>query len=134
MNSKKPVATPATDGGLFNSVRLVIEQARGQIKQTVNSQMVQAYWHVGRLIVEEEQQGKVRAEYGKAQLKQLSSQLSRHFGKGFDSSNLRNMRRFYLVFPIQETVSPELSWSHFNLLARQENLAMCQCAATNYSQ
>ncbi len=117
MSSEKTIITDA----LFNSIRLIIEQARVQIKQTVNSQMVQTYWHIGRLIVEDEQQGNVRAEYGKAQLKQLSNQLSQHFGKGFDTSNLRNMRRFYLVFPIQETLSLELSWSHYNLLARQEN-------------
>ncbi len=57
--------------------------------------MVQTYWHVGRLIIEDEQQGEVRAEYGKQILEQLSMSLSAEFGKGFDTTNLCNMRRFY---------------------------------------
>jgi len=108
---------------LFEQVLQIVEQAKSHVKQAVNSQMVQAYWQIGRLIVEHEQQGQARAEYGKAQLKTLSQQLTQHFGKGFDASNLRNMRRFYQAFPIQETVSLELSWSHYNLLARQEKTA-----------
>jgi predicted nuclease of restriction endonuclease-like (RecB) superfamily len=73
------------------------------------------------MIVEHEQQGASRAEYGKQQLQQLSAQLTERLGKGFDATNLRNMRRFYLAFPIQETVSLELSWSHYNALSRVEN-------------
>ncbi|BFM48550.1 PDDEXK nuclease domain-containing protein [Marinomonas sp. THO17] len=106
---------------LLSEIRQILEQARHQVKQTVNSAMVQAYWQIGRLIIEDEQQGNTRAEYGKAQLKQLSSQLTAEFGKGFDVTNLRNMRRFYLAFEKRETVSLELSWSHYNLLARIEN-------------
>jgi predicted nuclease of restriction endonuclease-like (RecB) superfamily len=117
MNSENPVEANA----LFEQILQVVEQAKNHVKQAVNSQMVQAYWQIGCLIVEREQQGKTRAEYGKAQLKTLSQQLTQHFGKGFDVTNLRNMRRFYQAFPIQETVSLELSWSHYNLLARQEN-------------
>jgi len=117
MNSKNLILP----NGLFEQVLHIVEAARSQIKQTVNSQMVQAYWHIGRIIVEHEQQGKNRAEYGKALLKTLSQQLTERLGKGFDASNLRNMRRFYQAFPMQETVSLELSWSHYNLLARQQN-------------
>ncbi len=73
------------------------------------------------MIVEHEQQGQQRAAYGKQQLQQLSKQLTTAFGKGFDASNLRNMRRFYMAFPIQETVSLKLSWSHYNCLSRLEN-------------
>jgi len=83
--------------------------------------MVQSYWQIGHLIVEHEQQGQQRAAYGKQQLQQLSKQLTLEFGKGFDASNLRNMRRFYMAFPIQETVSLKLSWSHYNCLSRLEN-------------
>lgn len=103
---------------LFSAIVEVIQHARQQVKQAVNQQMVHAYWHIGRLIVEQEQQGQGRAEYGKQQLSQLSMRLKNEFGKGFDVTNLRNMRRFYLAFPIRETVSLELSWSHYNLLAR----------------
>jgi len=83
--------------------------------------MVASYWEIGRLIVEHEQQGQARAAYGKRQLAELSTRLTKQFGKGFDASNLRNMRRFHLAFPIREAVSLELSWSHYNLLARLEN-------------
>lgn len=107
-----------TDDSLYSAIAEVIQQARQQVRQAINQQMVQAYWQVGRLIIEQEQQGQERAEYGKQQLKQLSERLQREFGKGFDVTNLRNMRRFYLAFPIRETLSLELSWSHYNLLAR----------------
>lgn len=108
---------------LLNEISLVIANAKSQIKQSVNSTMVQAYWQIGRLIVEEEQKGQSRAEYGKAQLKQLSEKLALAHGKGFDITNLRNMRRFYLAFEKQETVSLELSWSHYNLLSRIEKFS-----------
>lgn len=83
--------------------------------------MVQSYWHVGRLIVEDEQQGKARAAYGKQQLAQLAEVLSDEFGKGFDARNLRNMRQFYQTFPIWNAVRTELSWTHYRRLIRIEN-------------
>lgn len=85
--------------------------------------MVLSYWEIGRLIIENEQQGKHRAAYGKAQLQHISGQLTQRFGKGFDVTNLRNMRKFYLAFPIRETLSLELSWSHYRTLIRLENPA-----------
>lgn len=112
---------PIIPNSLYAAISDVIQQARQQVKQAVNQQMVQAYWQIGRLIVEQEQQGQQRAEYGKQQLGQLSRHLQEQFGKGFDVTNLRNMRRFYLVFPKRETLSLELSWSHFNILSRLEN-------------
>ena len=113
--------SPTENDALFNRICELVEQARGQVKQAVNTAMVQTYWQIGCLIVEREQQGQERASYGKAQLQQLSQRLTDRFGKGFDITNLRNMRRFYQAFPIRETLSPELSWSHFNVLARLEN-------------
>ncbi len=109
-----------TQQGLLTEIKQVIEKARNQVKQTVNSAMVLAYWEIGRLIVEQEQQGQSRAAYGKAQLKQMSATLSAEFGKGFDVTNLRNMRRFYTAFEKRETLSLELSWSHYNVLSRIE--------------
>lgn len=108
---------------LYSAIAGVIQHARQQVKQAVDQHMVHAYWHTGRLIVEEEQQGQTRAEYGTQQLKRLSQRLQAEFGKGFDVTNLRNMRRFYLAFPIRETLSLELSWSHYNVLTRIENPA-----------
>ncbi len=98
-----------------------IEQARTQVRQAVNTVMVQSYWEVGRLIVEEEQQGESRAAYGKQQLQQLSALLTDRLGKGFDVGNLRNMRQFYLCFPIHYAVRSELSWTHYRILMRIGN-------------
>ena len=106
---------------LIDTITSIIEQARHHVRQSVNSAMVQSYWEIGRLIVEHEQQGEKRAAYGKAQLQHISTQLSARLGKGFDVTNLRNMRSFYLAFPIRETVSLELSWSHYNRLSRIAN-------------
>ncbi len=80
--------------------------------------MVGAYWEIGREIVEEEQRGQARASYGNSLLESLSQSLSQEFGKGFDISNLRNMRQFYLSFPIQDALRPELSWTHYRLICR----------------
>lgn len=111
----------AANHQLLSDIRQIIEQARQRVYQTVNSEMVQAYWHIGRLIVEDEQQGQQRAAYGKQQLQQLSEQLTREFGKGFDASNLRNMRSFYLCFPNRDALRHKLSWTHYRLLIRVEN-------------
>lgn len=103
---------------LVEAIAGQIEQARNQVRQSVNSAMVQSYWQIGRLIVEEEQQGENRAAYGKQQLQQLSKQLTERLGKGFDVGNLRNMRQFYITFPIHDAVRSELSWTHYRALMR----------------
>lgn len=105
---------------LLKDIRQVVDAARTQIQQTVNVAMVQAYWQIGRLIVEQEQQGNSRAEYGQGQLKQLSKQLTQDYGKGFSARNLANMRRFYLAFENLQTLSAKLSWSHYTQLIRIE--------------
>ena len=123
---------------LLQEIAQVVQHAREGIRQVVDTTIVQCYWHVGRLIVEHEQQGQARAEYGKKQLQFLSDRLSEQFGKGFDATNLRNMRRFYLVFPIRETLSLELSWSHYNVLTRVDDpdaraWYMRECAHAHWS-
>jgi hypothetical protein len=84
----------------------------------VNATLLETYWQIGKIIVEDEQNGAAKAEYGKATLKKLSQQLSLEFGKGYDESNLRNMRAFYRAFPIRDTLRHELSWSHYRILSR----------------
>ncbi|KTD57882.1 PDDEXK nuclease domain-containing protein [Legionella shakespearei] len=106
---------------LLIEIRSILNQARTQLQQTVNHTMVQTYWNVGRLIVEHEQKGKSRSDYGQQQIKALSEQLRQEFGKGFNERNLRNMRSFYLLYPIWQTVSAKLSWSHYCALLRVEN-------------
>lgn len=106
---------------LIDDIKALLLISRKQLQQTVNSAMVQTYWHIGRMIVEDEQKGKGRAEYGKQQLKFISDSLTKEFGKGFDVSNLRKMRQFYSVYPIQDSVSLKLSWTHYRTLIRIEN-------------
>lgn len=114
--------TPAPqDKQLLDSVRELLSQSRQKVVTTVNTVMVQTYWQIGYLIVEHEQQGESRAEYGKALLKKLSESLTTEFGKGFDMTNLRFMRSVYLAFPIRDTLCLELSWSHYRTLSRIEN-------------
>lgn len=106
---------------LLSEIRILLHESRSQLQQTVNHTMVKTYWEVGRLIVEHEQQGEKRSAYGQQQIKMLSSQLKKEFGKGFNERNLRNMRSFYLLYPIWQTVSAKLSWSHYCVLLRVEN-------------
>ena len=113
------LATQTED--LHDHIRSLLLAAKSQIRQTVNTAMVQTYWHIGRLIVEDEQGGQKRAEYGKQVLLDLSKRLTTEFGAGFSVQGLRNYRQFYLQFPIRSTVWSELSWSHFKLLLRVEN-------------
>lgn len=149
MNKKNDI-TPA-ENQLLSKVSELIELARKQVASTVNLTMVHTYFEIGRMIVEDEQQGKVRAEYGKTVLKDLSVKLIEKFGKGFSLSNLKNMRQFFLIFgerelairqkPSGELLNHEiksdsiwqkpssnshqftLSWSHYLILMRIENPA-----------
>lgn len=109
-------ATPAAD--LYQNIRNILLFAKTQARRAVNDAMAQAYWHVGRLIVEDEQGGEKRAEYGKRVLPKLARHLSAEFGKGFSAQSLWNYRQFYLEFPILSTAWRELSWSHFKTLIR----------------
>ena len=106
---------------LVEPIAQIIEQARGQVRHVVNSAMVHSYWHIGEMIVEHEQQGASRAEYGTQQLQVLSTQLTERLGKGFDVRNLRNMRAFYQAFPIRNALRTELSWTHYRSLLRIDN-------------
>ena len=112
---------PNNLNALVEPIAHIIEQARGQVRQAVNSAMVHSYWHIGQMIVEHEQQGASRAEYGTQQLQALSAQLTERLGKGFDVRNLRNMRAFYQTFPIRDALRTELSWTHYRSLLRVEN-------------
>lgn len=115
--------TQLVSNELLNNIRELLHKSRKHVGSAVNSIMVHTYWHIGYLIVEEEQKGQRRSTYGKKQLAVLSDLLTKEFGRGFDVTNLRNMRRLYLVYPIRETLSPELSWSHYLLLMRITNQA-----------
>lgn len=106
---------------IYSEIRNTLVSSRNQAYHAVNFAMVQAYWNVGRIIVECEQSGNVRAEYGKSLIKKLSEQLTEEFGAGFDARNLRNMRQFYIRFPKWNAVRSELTWTHYRLLIKIEN-------------
>ncbi|MDI6808884.1 MAG: PDDEXK nuclease domain-containing protein [Candidatus Eisenbacteria bacterium] len=123
----------------YRGVAEILHNARRSAYRAINFAMVEAYWKVGRMIVEEEQQGREKAEYGRGLLKELSTRLTQDFGKGFGESNLRYIRQFYLTFPICDALrhkssthsAPigseilhalrgELRWTHYRLLMRVE--------------
>ena len=108
----KPIET------LFDEIRQVIAEARTKVYRSANSAMVKAYWHTGRLILEEEQKGKERAEYGKELIKQLAKKLTAEYGKGFNTSNLWYMRQFYNTFGKLHALRGELTWTHYRLLLK----------------
>jgi len=106
---------------ILKDIRALVIASKSELKHSVNSVMVQTYWHIGRIIVEDEQQGQRRAKYGAKQLEEIANSLTQEFGRGFDSRNLRNMRKFYLTYPIWNAVSSKLSWTHYRRLIRLEN-------------
>ncbi len=103
-----------TDGyrQLLEQISDTYTQGRIQAVQTINTQITQTYWQVGRQIVEFEQGGKSKAEYGKALIDNLARDLGLRHGRGFSRSNLIRSRQFYLAWPIGATPSHQLSWSH----------------------
>ena len=108
----------------YSDIRQILQDARKRAYSAVNHAMVEAYWQIGRRIVEEEQSGKARAEYGKKLLENLSKALTEEFGRGFSYANLRNFRQFYLTYPDEEicyTLCSKLSWSHLRLIMRVKN-------------
>ena len=115
MNDKEIIATentPEYDRLLLN-VGETFEQGRQQAVYAVNSAMVHTYWEIGRQIVEYEQHGNKKAEYGSGLLNQLSKDLTIRYGSGFGLSNINKMRKMYLTYPILQTASAKLTWSHY---------------------
>lgn len=106
---------------LIDEIGELLQKSREQITQSVNTVLVQTYWLVGRHIVEYEQGGKGKAEYGSFLFEQLSKDLTNRYGKGFSRANLLYMRKIYLTFPKSETLSNVLSWSHYVEILRSDN-------------
>ena len=106
------------DAAVYDSVRGTLEAARKKAAVAVNDAMVEAYWEIGRQIVEA--QGD-RAEYGKHLMEYLSERLTKEFGRAYTKRDLHYMRQFYLAFPIVNTLCSQLSWSHYRLLMRVED-------------
>ena len=110
--SDKLIGNDNEINNIFDDIKELVINSRNKVYQTVNTEMLNLYWNIGRIIMEI-QQGDERASYGDAVLDKLSQKLTDEFGKGFSSRNLRTMRKFYIVYPIWKTVSAKLSWSHY---------------------
>ncbi len=98
---------------VVGQIKSILYKARSNVVSQVNGELLKAYWNIGRIVCEYEQSTPERADYGKQIMKNLSKELTREFGKGFSVSNLQFMRRFYLTYSIQQTVSVKLGWSHY---------------------
>lgn len=99
---------------LVTQIGSLLVESRKQVFQAVNTTLVNTYWQIGRHIVEYEQDGNAKAQYGAELLDNLAKDLTAQFGKGFSRSNLFQVRLFYLKFPKIQTLSGKLSWSHYN--------------------
>ena len=106
---------------IYSEIKETLLLSRNQAYSAVNFAMVQAYWQIGRIIVEHEQNGNVRADYGKAILQELSSRLTKDFGKGFSVRTLQQMKKFYVMFPNTNALRSQLTWTHYRLLLSVEN-------------
>ena len=97
---------------LADNIACLVNETKGRLSQTVNVALVATYWNIGKYIVEFEQEGNAKAKYGTSLLTTLAKLLRMKLGKGYSRPNLNNMRKFYLLYPICQTVSDKLSWSH----------------------
>ena len=97
---------------IFCNIKELVNNSRDRIYTTVNTEMLNLYWDIGKAIMEI-QKGDERASYGETVLEKLSQKLTSEFGKGFSKRNLERMRKFYICFPIATTVSSQISWSHY---------------------
>ena len=104
----------------YNEIKNILNIARNKVYKTANFVMVEAYWNIGKSIIEE-QGGNEKAEYGAGLIKELSKLMTQDFGKGFTVTNLKYMRQFYLMFPNSHALRDELSWTHYRLLIKVEN-------------
>ena len=110
------------DTGFYQNIKKVLEDARKRVYRNIQSEMVLAYWQIGKMIVEK-QNGDRRALYGDGLVKELSDKMTKDYGKGFDERNLRFMRQLYLAYPKWNAVRTELCWTHYRLLLKVEDVA-----------
>ena len=103
---------------LYDDISKILTENRKQAYVAVNQSMVQAYWQIGRIIIEEEQSGKLRSDYGKKVLQRLSDKLTEEYGKGFSVRTLQQMKKFYAVFPIANALRSQLTWTHYRALLK----------------
>lgn len=124
---------------LVNNVGVLLEEGRKQAVKSINTLLIKTYWDIGKQIVEFEQKGKKKAEYGSALLEKLSKDLKIRYGKGFSLSNIKNIRSFYLKYKKSQPLAGQLSWSHYvELLSIENDMERAfyekQCVVENWSR
>ena len=133
---KNEIVSDKEINAIYIDIKDLIEQSRNKVYKTVNIEMINLYWNIGKMIVER-QEGNNRAKYGDLLINGISKKLNKYFGKGFSVQNLRKMRQFYLCFPIRSTLSSKLSISHYFELIRvreleKRNFYMRECINSNW--
>ncbi len=123
---------------LFDRISSIIEEAKYKIAYSIDNTMVQSYWRIGKEIIEEEQKGQLRAEYGKSIIDNLAKNLMKKYGKGFSTRNLWMIRQFYSTYPNLNELRAELSWTHYRLIIQIDDPAKrsfyeIECADNNWS-
>jgi len=98
---------------ITQEIKAMMMTARAATALEINKQLLKTYWHIGRIIIEHEQDGNLRAQYGKRLLSELAKELTKELGRGFSQSNLFNMRSFYTAYPNFPDASGKLTWSHY---------------------
>ena len=122
MNTEKLILKEQNEvDNIFNDIKELIVNSRNKVYVTVNTEMLNLYWNIGRIIIENEQNGNIKAEYGKQIILELSKELTKAFGNGFSKSNLFNMKKLYMCYPKFQTLSGKLSWSHYLELIKIDN-------------
>ena len=121
---------------VFNEIKTLIEKAKGRVYKTVNTEMLDLYWNIGKMIIEK-QEGKKRAKYGDYLIEKLSKKLADLYGKGFSTRNLKRMRKLYMCYPKRSTMLSQLSWSHYLELIKikekyKRDFYMHECINANW--
>lgn len=133
-----PVVADSALNQLADNIASLVNETKSRLSQTVNVTLVATYWNIGKYIVEFEQQGNAKAKYGTSLLSSLAKLLRMKLGKGYSRPNLNNMRKFYLLYPICQTVSDKLSWSHIcELITIEDDLERSfyekECIASHWN-
>lgn len=136
MNSKIEIIEDKEIEYLYDGIKTLIEESRNRVYKTVNTEMINLYWNIGKMIVDM-QEGNDKAKYGDHLIDNISIRLSSEFGKGFSTRNIKRMRKFYQCYPIGTTMLSQLTWSHYLQLIKIEdenkrNFYMNECINSNW--
>jgi hypothetical protein len=136
MNNNITITKNKEVDNLYNDIKLLVEESRNSVYKTVNTEMINLYWNIGKMIVDM-QEGNIKAKYGDYLIERVAEKLSLEFGKGFSSRNIKRMRKFYLCYSNRTTLLSQLTWSHYLELIKiddinKRNFYMHECLNSNW--